>query len=305
MSGTPIVLADPPGPRGRRRILISSIIALVVIAGLVTLALLRLASKGQLDGELWSVFVDQPDLRTLLWNGLLDTLRAALTAMVLAVILGVALAMARMSRHRAVRIPAVAVVELFRSLPVLMLILFAYLGLPALGWKLSAFWALVLGLTAYNGAVISEIFRAGIASIDRGQTEAAAALGLRPVQIFRLIQFPQAVRRMSPTLISQLVTLLKDTSLGFVIAYSELLRSGRGAVEFLGSRYALPIYTVIAVIYIVTNNLLSALARWLDRRQNRRLGGGHAELPVDGAVATGARPAAAVPEQGGPGGTRT
>ncbi|WP_261553833.1 amino acid ABC transporter permease [Frankia tisae] len=300
MSGTPIVLADPPGPRGRRRILISSILALVVLAGLVTLALLRLADKGQLDGELWSVFVDQPDLRTLLWNGLLDTLRAALTAMVFAAALGIALALARTSRQWAVRIPATAVVELFRSLPVLMLILFAYLGLPALGWQLSAFWALVLGLTAYNGAVISEIFRAGIASIDRGQTEAASALGLRPLQIFRLIQFPQAVRRMSPTLISQLVTLLKDTSLGFVIAYSELLRSGRGAVEFLGSRYALPIYTAIAAIYIVTNGLLSALARWLDRRQSRRLGGRHAELPMDAAAAT-----AALPEPSGPDSART
>lgn len=300
MSGTSIVLADPPGPRGRRRILISSIIALVVLAGLVTLALLRLADKGQLDGELWSVFVDQPDLRTLLWNGLLDTLRAALTAMLFAAALGIALALARTSRQRAVRIPATAVVELFRSLPVLMLILFVYLGLPALGWQLSAFWALVLGLTAYNGAVISEIFRAGIASIDRGQTEAASALGLRPLQIFRLIQFPQAVRRMSPTLISQLVTLLKDTSLGFVIAYSELLRSGRGAVEFLGSRYALPIYTAIAAIYIVTNGLLSALARWLDRRQSRRLGGRHAELPMDAAAA-----AVSLPEQGGPDSART
>ncbi|EIV96010.1 amino acid ABC transporter permease [Frankia sp. QA3] len=305
MSGTPIVLADPPGPRGRRRILISSIIALVVLAGLLTLALLRLADSGQLDGELWSVFVDYPELRTLLWNGLLDTLRAALTAMVFAVALGIALALARTSRRRAVRIPATAVVELFRSLPVLMLILFAYLGLPALGWQLSAFWALVLGLTAYNGAVISEIFRAGIASIDRGQTEAAAALGLRPLQIFRLIQLPQAVRRMSPTLISQLVTLLKDTSLGFVIAYSELLRTGRGAVEFLGSRYALPIYTVIALMYIVTNSLLSWLARWLDRRQNQRLGGGHAELPMDAAAAAGAGATATVPEQGGPDTTRT
>jgi glutamate transport system permease protein len=287
MSGTPIVLADPPGPRGRRRILIASIVAMLVLAALITLAALRLAHKGQFDSELWSVFVDQSDLRTLLWNGLLDTLRAALTGMLFAVALGILLAMARMSQYRAVRRPATALVELLRSLPVLMLILFAYLGLPALGWKLSAFWALVLGLTAYNGAVLSEIFRAGIGSIDRGQTEAAAALGLRPSQIFRIVQLPQAVRRMSPTLVSQLVTLLKDTSLGFVIAYSELLRSGRGAVEFLGSRYALPIYTVIALMYIVTNGLLSLLARWLERRQSRRLDRGHAELPIDASATAG------------------
>ncbi|MCK9895716.1 amino acid ABC transporter permease [Frankia sp. AgB32] len=287
MSGAPIVLADPPGPRGRRRILIASVIALLGVAALLTLAALRLADKGQFDSELWSVFVDQPDLRTLLWNGWLDTVRAAAVGMVFAVLLGTGLAIARISRYRAVRAVATALVELLRSLPVLMLILFAYLGLPALGWQLSAFWALVLGLTAYNGAVLSEIIRAGIGSLDRGQTEAAAAIGLRPMQVFRLVQFPQAVRRMSPTLVTQLVTLLKDTSLGFVIAYSELLRTGRGAVEFLGSRYALPIYTMIALIYIVTNGSLSLLARWLDRRQSRRLDRGHADLVIDSAAGTG------------------
>jgi glutamate transport system permease protein len=277
---TNILLSDPPGPRGRRRILVASVVASLILAGLIALAILRLSDKGQLDGEIWSVFLDEPELRTLLWNGLLDTLRAAIIAMVLALAVGTLLAFARTSRYLAVRAPAMTIVELFRSLPVLMLILFAYLGLPALGWQLSAFWALVLGLTAYNGAVLSEILRAGVGSIDKGQTEAAAAIGLRPVQIFRLIQFPQAVRRMSPTLVSQLVTLLKDTSLGFVIAYGELLRAGRGAVEFLGSRYALPIYTVMAVMYIITNGLLSLLARWLDRRQSRRLGV-HAPLLMD------------------------
>ncbi|SNQ49064.1 Glutamate transport system permease protein GluD [Frankia canadensis] len=276
MSSTPIVLADPPGPRGRRRILIASFVAILALAGLVTLAALRLAHRGQFDSELWSVFVDHPDLRTLLWHGLLATLRAALTAMAFAVAVGIALAVGRMSARRVVRIPATGLVELFRSVPVLMLMLFAYLGLPALGWKLSAFWAVVLGLTAYNGAVLSEIFRAGIGSIDRGQSEAAAALGLRPGQTFRLVLFPQAVRRMSPALVSQLVTLLKDTSLGFVIAYSELLRSGRGAVEFLGSRYAVPVYTAVAVLYIATNGALSFLAHWLEGRQNRRLGNGRA-----------------------------
>ncbi|WP_163547412.1 amino acid ABC transporter permease [Candidatus Frankia nodulisporulans] len=288
MSATPLVLADPPGPRGRRRILYGSLVALAVFAGLLALALTRLADKGQLDGELWRVFLDQPELRTLLWKGLLATLRAAATGMVLAVALGLLLALGRMSKRRVLRWAATTAVELLRSLPVLMLILFAYLGLPALGWQVSTFWALVIGLTAYNGAVLSEIFRAGVRSIDRGQTEAAAALGLRPLQVFRLVQLPQAVRRMSPTLISQLVTLLKDTSLGFVIAYSELLRSGRGAVEFLGSRYALPIYTVMALMYIVTNGLLSLLARWLDQRQSRRLGTGRSTVALDAAAGSAA-----------------
>ena len=134
------------------------------------------------------------------------------------------------------------------------------------------FWALVAGLTLYNSAVIGEIFRAGILSLPRGQTEAAYAIGLRRGQTLRLILIPQAVRRMLPALISQLVTLLKDTSLGFVIGYAELLRNGRTAVEFLGGRYSIPIYTAIAVVYIAVNTSLSFLARWLDRRTRRRFG---------------------------------
>jgi len=157
--------------------------------------------------------------------------------------------------------------------PLLLLILFMFLGLPAVGVTVSSFWALVLGLTLYNGAVLGEIFRAGIRSLPKGQTEAAYAIGLRRGQALRLVLLPQAVRLMLPALVSQLVTLLKDTSLGFVIGYAELLRSGRNAVEFLGGRYSIPIYTAIAVVYIAVNGSLSFLARWLDRRtRNRRRG---------------------------------
>jgi glutamate transport system permease protein len=168
--------------------------------------------------------------------------------------------------------PAVAWVELFRGLPLLLVILFLFLGLPQVGVTISTFWALVGGLTLYNSAVIAEIFRAGILSLPKGQTEAAYSIGLRRGQTLQLILLPQAVRLMLPALISQLVTLLKDTSLGFVIAYAELLRTGRNAVEFLGGRYSIPVYTAIAVIYIAVNASLSFLARWLDRRTRRKFG---------------------------------
>jgi glutamate transport system permease protein len=182
------------------------------------------------------------------------------------------LAVARLSRRRWLSRPAGAWVELFRGLPLLLLILFIFLGLPAAGVTVSTFWALVAGLTLYNSAVIGEIFRAGILSLPKGQTEAAYSIGLRRGPTLRLILIPQAVRRMLPALISQLVTLLKDTSLGFVIAYAELLRTGRNAVEFLGGPYSIPVYTAIAVIYIAVNASLSFLARWLDRRTQRRYG---------------------------------
>ena len=268
---TEAVLYDVAGPRGRRRILIGSLAGGLLVVLVVGVAVARLAANGVFEAERWRVLT-QGDLQRLLGRGLAATLRAALVAMVLAMAVGGLLAVARLSRRRWLAMPAGAWVELFRGLPLLLLILFLFLGLPAVGVTISTFWALVAGLTLYNSAVIGEIFRAGILSLPKGQTEAAYSIGLRRGQSLRLILIPQAVRRMLPALISQAVTLLKDTSLGFVIAYAELLRTGRNAVEFLGGRYSIPVYVAIAVLYIAVNASLSFLARWLDRRTRRRLG---------------------------------
>jgi glutamate transport system permease protein len=265
------VLYDVAGPRGRRRILLGSVAGLVVVALVVGVAVARLAAKDVFEAARWRVLT-RSDLLELLGRGLAATLRAAAVAMVLAMALGALLAVGRLSRRRWLAVPAGAWVELFRGLPLLLVILFLFLGLPAAGVTISTFWALVGGLTLYNSAVIGEIFRAGVLSLPRGQTEAAYAIGLRRGQTLRLILLPQAVRRMLPALISQLVTLLKDTSLGFVIAYAELLRTGRNAVEFLGGPYSIPVYTAIAVVYIAVNASLSFVARWLDRRTRRRYG---------------------------------
>jgi glutamate transport system permease protein len=268
---TEAVLYDATGPRGRRRILIGSLVGGLALALVVAAAVARLAANGVFEAERWRVLT-QGDLQRLLGRGMAATLRAALVAMVLAMAVGGLLAVARLSRRRWLAMPAGAWVELFRGLPLLLLILFLFLGLPAVGITISVFWALVAGLTLYNSAVIGEIFRAGILSLPKGQTEAAYSIGLRRGQTLGLILIPQAVRLMLPALISQAVTLLKDTSLGFVIAYAELLRTGRNAVEFLGGRYSIPVYTAIAVLYIAVNASLSFLARWLDRRTRRRYG---------------------------------
>ena len=265
------VLYDVAGPRSRRRILVGSVVGLLVIAAILGLAVARLAAKGALEADLWQVLT-QNDVQRLLGRGLAATLRAALFAMALSMLVGALLAVGRLSRRRWLAGLAGGWVELFRGLPLLLMILFVFLGLPALGVTVSTFWALVAGLTLYNSAVLGEIFRAGILSLPRGQTEAAYAIGLRQGQTLRIILLPQAIRRMLPALVSQLVTLLKDTSLGFVIGYTELLRNGRTGVEFLGGKYSIPIYTAIAVIYIAVNGSLSLLASWLDRRTRRQLG---------------------------------
>jgi glutamate transport system permease protein len=264
-------LYDAAGPRGRRRIAVGGALGVVAIGALLALAAARLAAKGAFDADLWRILT-RGDVLRLLGRGLVATLQAAGIAMALSIGLGALLAVGRLSRRAFVARPAGAWVQLFRGLPLLLLIFFLFLGLPQLGLDVPTRWALIAGLTLYNSAVIGEIFRAGVLSLPRGQTEAALAIGLRRGQALRLILLPQAVRRMLPALVSQLVTLLKDTSLGFVIGYTELLRNGRSGVEFLGGRYSIPIYTGIAVAYIAVNASLSTAARLLDRSTRRRYG---------------------------------
>jgi glutamate transport system permease protein len=264
-------LFDVAGPRGRRRIAVGGALGLLAIAALLGLAAARLAGKGGFDPDLWRVLT-RGDVQRLLGRGLVATLQAAGVAMALSIGLGALLAVGRLSRRPWVARPVGAWVELFRGLPLLLMILFVFLGFPQLGIDVPTRVALIIGLTLYNSAVIGEIFRAGILSLPRGQTEAAYAIGLGRAQTLRMVLVPQAVRRMLPALVSQLVTLLKDTSLGFVIGYAELLRNGRTGVEFLGGKYSIPIYTGIAVVYIAVNASLSYGARLLDRSTRRRYG---------------------------------
>ncbi len=266
------VLYDALGPRGRRRVRIATAVSLVVIAYAVVVVIRRLADDGQLDGDRWEPFT-RGDVIRFLWGGLVTTLKAAVVAMAGALLVGGLLALGRLSRTRVVRWAAGAYVEIFRSVPLLLLILFSARGLQGNGVQLDLFWYLVMGLVLYNSAVLGEIFRAGILSLDRGQTEAAYAIGLGywPAMLFVVI--PQAVRRMLPSLVSQLVTLLKDTSLGFILPVEELLRRGT-IVGLQGDGQELQAYAVVAVIFIVVNFSLSRLARRLEVRQRRRYGAG-------------------------------
>ncbi|MCA1656033.1 MAG: amino acid ABC transporter permease, partial [Pseudonocardiaceae bacterium] len=158
----------------------------------------------------------------------------------------------------------------FRAVPLLILIFLFYYGLPTVGVKMSPYAAVVLGLMLYNGSVLAEVFRAGILALPRGQAEAAYALGMRKTQVMVLILLPQALRAMMPTIISQLVVLLKDTALGFLITYEELLRFAQrigGDGQF--GRPFVPTALVVAAIYIGLCLLLTWLANYLQKRERR------------------------------------
>ena len=265
------MLADVLGPRGRRRVAVASVVAGVGIAAVMAVALQRLADTGQLDADRWRPLTQGPVIRFFL-NGLLGTLKAALVAMVLAMAVGMVLALGRLARAAPIRLVAGAYVEFFRAFPLLLLVLFSGLALPKYGVDLPVYWYVVLALVVYNSAILGEIFRAGILSLDRGQTEAAYTLGFSYWQAMLIVVIPQAVRRMVPAIVSQLVTLLKDTSLGFVIAYPELLRQSRNTGEFFQN--PLQSLFVAALLYVGVNLVLSRVARRLEIRQRRRYGAG-------------------------------
>ena len=283
------VLFDLPGPSARRRQRIGTVVGGLVVLGLVGLALWRLGANGQLQPDRWAVLFDPASgVPQALGEGLVNTLAVAAVGMVAATVLGALLAVGRLSDHVWVRIPVGVVIEFFRAVPLLILILFCLLFLPTVGVPMTAFRALVLGLTLYNMAVLAEIFRAGILSVDRGQREAAFALGMRKTQVMTLVLLPQAVRRLLPVLVAQLVVLLKDSSLGFIVGYVELLRTARSLVEFFnfqfGSQYTFQLYVAAGLIYIVINVLLSQVARTIEkrtRRSTKAAGAKDVELPAD------------------------
>ncbi|GAA5187706.1 amino acid ABC transporter permease [Rugosimonospora acidiphila] len=260
------LLFDEPGPRGKRRIRIATVVGAVVVVAAIALAVRQFANHGELAADRWQPFTQWPIWRYLL-NGLWATVRAAAAIAVLGGAFGLLLALGRLSRRRLPRYLAGAYVEIFRTVPALLMIYVTLFALPHYGLNFSLFWKLVLPLVVANSAAFAEIFRAGIRALDRGQTEAGLAIGLRPGQVMRLVVLPQAALRLAPSLVSQLVGLLKDTSLGFVVSYTELLYSGQVLSSF--THLLIQTFLMVALLYLVVNASLSKFARVLQARGGR------------------------------------
>ncbi|MFI8486815.1 amino acid ABC transporter permease [Streptomyces rubrogriseus] len=267
------VLYDAQGPRAKRRNVVFTAVFVVIVLALLWWVYTTLDEKGQLDWAKWQMFFtsDEP-WSTYIWPGLQNTLKAAALSMVIALPLGAVLGIARLSDHAWVRIPVAIVVEFFRSIPVLVLMIFG-LALFAEYTDVSSddrpLYAVVTGLVLYNASVLAEIVRAGILALPKGQAEGAMAIGLRKGQSMRLILLPQAVTTMLPAIVSQLVVILKDTALGgAVLTFPELLASANTMSGYYGAN-VIASFTVVAVIYIALNFSLTTFASWLERRLRR------------------------------------
>ncbi|SCL21902.1 amino acid ABC transporter membrane protein 2, PAAT family [Micromonospora rhizosphaerae] len=289
------VLYDVPGPRQRRITLISSAVAaLLLLVGAYFLIYRPLDEKGQFSMELWGPLVDPSNENfSLVWEriglGFKNTLIAAALAIIASLVVGTLVAVLRIQlkslarrRFTGLATPVAYLlrglswvlsaltrvcVEVFRGLPVVITIFFVARGFPEFGITFETLWYLVIGLTIYNSVVIAEILRSGMEGLPGGQAEAAAAIGLSPLQTTRMILLPQAFRIMLPALISQLVVVLKDTSLGFIISYEETLNIGKQIIGVLNN--PIQVYVVIGLLFIIVNYSLSKLAQYVQRRLSR------------------------------------
>ncbi|GAA2265056.1 MULTISPECIES: amino acid ABC transporter permease [Kitasatospora] len=257
-------LFDAPGPRARRRIRIATTLSLLAIAALLYLAIRRFADHGQLAASQWRMFTSWPIINFLL-GGIGQTLLVTAVAAAIAFPLGGLIALLRLSRNRPLRALARGYTELFRAVPLLLLLYVFLFALPRAGLTFPVFWQLVIPIVLGNAAVLAEIFRAGVLALDRGQSEAAYSLGMTYWQAMTWVVIPQAVRRLVPTLVSQLVRLLKDSTLGYVVSYLELLHKAQVLGEYYHS--VLPSFLVAAACYVVINTALSGIASRLERRR--------------------------------------
>ncbi|PRH77026.1 amino acid ABC transporter permease [Streptomyces solincola] len=261
------VLFDAPGPKAVVRNRILAVAGSLLIAGLLAFSIVRLSDKGHLAPEMWDIF-NYSGIRQNIADGILATLKAFAIAAVGSLVLGVLLAVARLSDHKPVRWFATGFIELFRSIPLLITIYAVWAGFLTD----YSMWALAVGLTLYNGCVQAEVLRAGVNSVPKGQREAAYALGMSKSQVMVTVLLPQAVRAMLPTIISQLVVTLKDTSLGYIILYPELLNVARlvASNTLVNGQYPyVSVIVVVGAIYVAMCLALSGLATWIEKRGRR------------------------------------
>ena len=268
------VLFDAPGPKAKRNILLGNIAGALFIAGLLAWLIITLAERGQLEPAKWTPFLEGRTWEFFLLPGLWDTLRAAGVAIVTSVVLGLLLGIGRLSHFLPIRWTAGVIVEFLRAVPVLLMMIFLWLAIGAAGIMRPQdipFIAVVVALTLYNGSVIAELVRSGVEGLPKGQREAGMAIGMTRGQSLRSIEVPQALTAMLPALVSQFVVILKDSALGYIITYTELLQNARRLG--VGDGNLLQALLIAAVIFIIINFALSSLANRLSKLLSFRTAG--------------------------------
>lgn len=247
-------LYEAPGPRTRRKIVVGTVISLALVALGVAAVIRQFYVTGQLAPGYWSFLLEWTTWRFLL-QGLMGTVQVALTAGVIALVLGLLLMLGRTSGVRPLSALCRVVTDFFRGVPSLLLIYFFFFVPAQLGLKMPSFWMLTLPVALAASGVLAEVFRAGVNAVPRGQVEAAMSIGLSPAKTTFKIVLPQAVRYVIPSLIAQLVVVVKDTTVAYVVSYPDLMQNARVLITSYDALVSM--YLVVAVIYILINYLIN------------------------------------------------
>ena len=269
MSAT--VLFDAPGPKARARHRILTVIGILLALAVAWVVVAKFADRDQLTAEKWKPFLQPANWADYLLPGLLNTFKAAGISIVLAAVYGLVFGLGRLSDVTAIRWVSSAVVEFFRSVPVLLMMIFAFYTYVQTGIvpsDLAPLAGAVTGLTLYNGSVLAELVRSGVHGLPKGQREAGLSIGLTSGQTLRSVLLPQALTAMLPALIGQLVVVLKDTALGYQILFTELLTQSKALGS--GNANTIPAYIVAGVLFIVINFTLTWVAQKVQQRVSRR-----------------------------------
>ncbi|MDO4436360.1 MAG: amino acid ABC transporter permease [Coriobacteriaceae bacterium] len=261
-------LYEEPGPKTRAKIRIGTAISAVLVALLLGFVVYQFWATGQLDPRYWEFFT-WGSTWAYLFAGLRGTLAVALTAGAIALVLGLALMLGRTSGVRWLSALCRVVTDFFRGVPSLLLIYFFFLVVPQYGIRMSSFWMITLPVALAASGVLAEVLRAGVNAVPRGQAEAALALGMRPFRVKLKIVLPQAIRYVIPSLISQLVVVVKDTTVAYVVSYPDMLQNARVLITNYDALVST--YLVVALIYILLNYAINQLSVYVARRSGTRV----------------------------------
>lgn len=260
------MLYEAPGPRAQKRIRFFTVLAVLLLAGLLVLVIRQFAVTGQFAEKYWSFFTRITTWR-FLGEGLLTTLEAALTGSAIAFALGFLLMRGKIRRNRVLNAASTALIEFTRGVPTLLFIYFFFLVVPKTGWKPSAFWKITLPCAISACGVVAEALRSGVNAVPKGQTEAALSLGLTETRLFYKVIFPQAFRFVIPSLIAELVIVLKDTTFAYIVTCADLMQNAKVLISNYDAM--LSVYLVVAVIYILINYVLNKISDRLAMRLRR------------------------------------
>lgn len=258
-------LYEAPGPKTRRRTRIVTFISLILVALGIALVVRQFYVTGQLDPKYWSFFL-KPTTWTYLASGFVGTFKVAFTAGIIALILGVIFMLGRTAHNVVVSTIFRVIIDFFRGVPSLLLIYFFYLALPQYGFRIPAFWMITMPVALAASGVLAEVFRAGVNAVPKGQTEAALSIGLTPSQTMFKIVLPQALKIVVPSLISQLVVVVKDTTVAYVVSYPDLMQNARVLITTHDA--LLQVYFVVAILYIIVNFAINQLSIYMARRSS-------------------------------------